>query len=223
MEYSYYDTSYEAAEAERKARIAQKAPFLGKWLWLLFLLVIPGIIANILTNESITEWFPFLNLPGQILNTLCIIAYGLILLKLSAENDHYRTAAICSFVATAISVIVTCISGNSQETWTAILSLPAAIIAIVSEYHEYKGHEEVLSGVNNELAEKWYKLWKWYIGIFIAFFASILVVLIIPILGLLVMLAASIGMIVIGIIKLVYLYRSSKIFRDFQQLSSYPS
>ena len=49
-----------------------------------------------------------------------------------------------------------------------------------------------------------------------AMLGSILIIVIIPILGLLVTLAAAIGLIVVSILKLVYLYRTAKLFRDYQ-------
>ena len=39
----------------------------------------------------------------------------------------------------------------------------------------------------------------------------------IPILGLLVVLGSAIGMIVVSILKLVYLYRTAKLFREYPQ------
>lgn len=194
----------------------EKAAFLGKWLWPLFWLFIPGLIAGILTNESMSAWFPSLYLPGQILNLLCSVIYGLILLKISSANDHYRISGICCLVAMAATIIVMWISGNIGDAiLSLILTLPSAILTIVSEYHEYKGHEEVLTGVNNEQAEKWYKLWKWYIGTFAATFVGIFAAFIVPLIGLLIILAASIGIIAVSILKLVYLYRSAQIFRKY--------
>lgn len=205
-----------AAENERKALLAQKVPFLGKWLWYLFLLVIPMVLSNIMTNESIASWLPFLYRPGIILSILCTVVYGLILLKLSTENNHYRTSAICCFVTVALSTIASSISVNSPEaSWTLIITLPAAIVSLLGEYHEYTGHSEVLAGVNNQLSEKWEKLWKWYVGAFAAMFVSIIIALIIPILALLIMLAALIALLIVSLLKVVYLYQSAKVFRDY--------
>ena len=43
-------------------------------------------------------------------------------------------------------------------------------------------------------------------------------ILFIPILGLLITIAAAIGIIVVDIIKLVYLYKTAKAFRNFAQM-----
>ena len=203
-------------EQQRKAAIAKRAPVLGKWLWIVFWLIIPSTIASFMTHETIVEYLPGLYLPGQILNAVCSLTYGLILIKLASEEDRYKTAGICALVSGAVSAVVAIISGTGETaTWTLIFTLPAAVVSFVGEYNEYMAHSIVLSGVDNELAEKWEKLWKWYIGMFGAMIGSILVMLIIPILGALVMIAAAIGTIVVSIMKLVYLYRTAKIFREY--------
>lgn len=44
---------------------------------------------------------------------------------------------------------------------------------------------------------------------------SILVMLIIPVLGAIAVIGCTIGTVVVGILKLVYLYRTAKIFREY--------
>ena len=126
------------------------------------------------------------------------------------------TAGICALIAGASSALAAIINGGSDgATWILIFTIPAAIVGIVGEYNEYMGHSAVLSGVDNELSEKWEVLWKWYIGLFLGMFGCIIVMLIIPILGAIAILGCAIGTIVVSILKLVYLYRTAKIFREY--------
>lgn len=204
------------AEKARKAAIAKRAPVLGKWLWVIFWLVIPSAIAGVMTNESVVKLDPALYMPGQILNAVVAAVYGVSLLKLGAVEDRYRTAGICTLVAGGISTLISLITGTAQPpVATLLLSVPAAVVSFVGVYNEYMAHSTVLVGVDNELSEKWEKLWKWYIGLFCAMMGSLLVLLIIPILGALVILAAAIGVIVVSVLNLVYLYRTAKIFRQY--------
>lgn len=206
------------AEAQRKAAIAKRAPVLGKWLWVLFWLIVPSTIAGLMTQDSVIEFAPALYISGQILNAIVSVAYGLILMKLASEEDRYRTAGICALVAGGVSVLLAFITGTAATpTWTLLFSIPAAIVSLVGEYNEYMAHSTVLTGVDDALSEKWEKLWKWYIGLFCAMFSSLLVMIIIPLLGALVILVAAIGVIVVSILKLVYLYRTAKIFRDYPE------
>ena len=204
------------AEAMRKAAIAKQAPVLGKWLWIIFWLIIPSTIGSLMANESTAKILPGLFMPGQIINAICSLTYGAILLKLGSEEDRYRTAGICALIAGASSALAAIINGGSEgATWIMIITIPAAIVAIVGEYNEYMAHSVVLSGVDNELSEKWDVLWKWYIGLFLGIFGGILLMLIIPVLGAIAVIGATIGTVVVSILKLVYLYRTAKIFREY--------
>ena len=204
------------AEAVRKAAIAKRAPVLGKWLWIIFWLVIPSSIGSIMSHETTAKILPGLVMPGQIINAICSLTYGAILLKLGSEEDRYRTAGICALIAGGVSAVVAIITVAAEEaTWTLLFTLPAAVVAMVGEYNEYMGHSAVLSGVDNELSEKWEVLWKWYIGLFLGMIGCILLMLIAPVLGAIVILGCAIGTVVIGILKPVYLYRTAKIFREY--------
>ena len=204
------------AEEQRKAAIAKRAPVLGKWLWIIFWLVIPSSIGSIMAHETTAKILPGLFMPGQIINAICSLTYGAILLKLGTEEDRYRTAGICALIAGASSALAAMINGGSDgATWILIFTIPAAIVAIVGEYNEYMAHSAVLSGVDNELSEKWEVLWKWYIGLFAGIFGSILLMLIIPVLGAIAVIGTTIGTVVVSILKLVYLYRTATIFREY--------
>ena len=204
------------AEEQRKAAIAKRAPVMGKWLWIIFWLVIPSSIGSIMAHETTAKILPGLFIPGQIINAICSLIYGAILLKLGSEEDRYRTAGICALIAGASSALAAIINGGSDgATWILIFTIPAAIVAIVGEYNEYMAHSAVLSGVDNELSEKWEVLWKWYIGLFAGIFGSILLMLIFPVLGAIAVIGATIGTVVVSILKLVYLYRTAKIFREY--------
>ena len=204
------------AEVMRKEAIAKRAPILGKWLWIIFWLVIPSSIGSIMSHETTAKILPGLVMPGQIINAICSLTYGAILMKLGSEEDRYRTAGICALIAGAASALAAIINGGSDGTaWILIFTIPAAIVGIVGEYNEYMGHSAVLSGVDNELSEKWEVLWKWYIGLFLGIFGSILLLLIIPVLGAIAVIGTTIGTVVVSILKLIYLYRTAKIFREY--------
>jgi len=207
------------AEAARKAEMAKQAPLLGKWLWIVFWLILPSSVASVLTNQTLVQYVPSLYLPGQILNAVCCAVYGISLLKLASVEGAYKKAGICILIAGSVSAVVAIAVGISgaveAPTWTLLLTIPAAIVAFVGEYYSFCAYAAVLDGVEQELSEQWRKLWKWYIGLFLGMFGSIVIMLILPVIGVLALLAAAIGILVVGIKKLVYLYRTAKIFREF--------
>lgn len=215
MSKTYYGKDcegYSYGGREKNENISQKAGLLGKWLWFLFWLIIPSALASAMTNENIVQLFPALYWPGQILNTLCSVAYAVILLKISSENKHYLTSGICCLISVISSTILAFIS---TQAWTLIISLPAAVISLIGEYHEYVAHSEIIYEIDEEQSKKWTSLWKWFIITFCAMFASIIVILLSPFLGLAVLLISLIGVLVVSILKLVYLYRTAKLFREY--------
>jgi len=194
--------------AEEKAK---KAAFLGKWFWLLFWLVIPSLIGSIFTQENIAAIFPAMKIPGEILNVTCAVVYSLILVKVSSENRNYRIAGFCGLAALAIT---TAAEGINNSGLKLIVLLPGVVLAMVRTYHEYTSHGDVTAEFDAELSAKWYDLWKWFFRTEIGMFGSIVVMLLIPILGLVIFLASMIGNVVVEILKLVYLYRMLKLFRE---------
>ena len=216
-----YRLKHMEAEKARAAAAAKRAPVLGKWLWILFWLIIPSTIASLMTNENIAGSIPSVFVPGQILSAVCSALYGLILVKLATEEARYLTAGVCGLICGAVNVLLACVSGGGElPPWTLLISLPATIVSLVGEYQEFEAHSVVLSGVDDDLSEKWTEFWKWYIGMYAGVFGGLLLAFIIPVLGLLVSLAAAIGLIVVGIMRLVYLYRTAKAFRDYTTYST---
>ena len=207
------------AEAARKAEVAWQAPILGKWLWIIFWLIIPNSIASVLTNQTVVAYVPGLNLPGQIISAICSAVYGFSLLKLASVERSYKKAGIFVLITAAVSVLVALITGTAQPpTWTLLLTLPALIVAWIGEYHMFHANAAVLKGVENELSEQWCRLWKWTIGLYLGLFGCAVIMLIFPLLGALALFAGAIALLVVGVKKLVYLYRTAKVFREFETI-----
>lgn len=205
----------EADKMVQKA-IARRAPVLGKWLWILFWLVIPANVASFMTMESVVEWLPQLRLPGEILSLACNLTYSLILLRLASEEEGYRTAGICGIISSAVSALAASSSAQESPAWALLVTIPMAVVALVGEYNEFTAHATVLAGVHNEQSDKWENLWKWNIGMYAALLGSTLLLVIIPVIGAIVLIGSTLGMLVVSILKLVYLYRTAKIFRDYR-------
>lgn len=201
-------------EAAVRMKMAQSAPFFGKWLWILFWLVVPSEIAGLMTNDTVADWFPSLYLPGLILQIICSLVYGLVLLQLAKEEPYYRAAGICSLIATALSGL-TLLLGEGWEALSVVAALPALVLSLVSDYHEFVGHAEILHGYDEDMAESWRKLWKWNIGVFAGTVGGILLVFVAPILAVIVVLVTAVVALVVSIMRLVYLYRTAQLFRRY--------
>lgn len=211
-----YRKTKQESELWQKQATAKRARILGKWLWILFWLIVPSTVADLMTSEVFMGAVPGVNMAGQILKAVCSLAYGILLLKVASEEDRYRTAGICTLAGAGISGLVAGFSGGAAtQPWTLILTVPAAVIGLVGQYHEFMAHGTVLREIDNDLSGKWEVLWKWYIGLYLGMFGCIVVSVLMPLLGAIALLATGIGVLVVGILKLVYLYRTAKTCRAY--------
>lgn len=200
-------------QTERKPMV--NVPLLAKWTNILFWLIIVSTVANFLTSENVTNAVPLLAFSGQIVNIATTAVYGVILLKIASESIHYRNSAICCFITAAISIAVMPISDDTESFIAILVVIVSIVINMIGEYHEFMGHTDVLCDVDQILSNKWYKLWKWYVGTFSGIIVGTVLAVMIPLLGLIVVLASTIGTLVVSIVKIVYIYKMSKVFRDF--------
>lgn len=125
----------------------------------------------------------------------------------------------CYVVTAVVNALAELLSGSRTSgalTGVAlVLLIPAMVVSLYGTYQEYQAHAEVLDGVDDDLAAKWRKLWKWEIGFLLGAFGCVVIVLISYLLGVLAMLAVLIGILVVAVLKLIYLYRMAKIFRAY--------
>ena len=190
-------------------------------LWL----VVPGTIAGLMSDEALSAHWPDLASLGEILGILCSVVYGLLLLSLARVNGGYRAAGACTLFVVAAGVIVQVLGGsgdphNVERSIALILTFLSGVAALVGEYTECTSHAEVLEPVDIALSQRWRRLWKWYIGAYLALFAGIFVTLLSAWLGLLVMTAATVGSLVVAILKLVYLWRTARTFREYEEMEA---
>lgn len=201
-------------EAERQEAIAKRVPVLAKWMWPLFWLLIPQLIASLMLQENLVALIPGIRIPGLILQALCILAQCFILFKLSAVQYRYSTAAVCALLGAACSILANVLSGGQDAGWTLLLTIPAAILNMVGVYHTYHGHAGAIEDFDAEQAQAWEKLWKWEIGVLLATMGAVILTALSPLLGALVVLAGAIASVVVNIVSIVYLYRTAQSCRQ---------
>ena len=198
---------------QRQDWLDRNAPVLAKWLWLLFWLVIPRTLAETLTLDVVASAFPAAGTVGEVLGALASLAYGAFLWQLRTVGGRYRTAALCSLAGSAGSAVILFAVPEESGLWW-LMSLTIIGVGLWAIYQEYYAHADVLEGLDDALPGKWRRLWRWEAGSMLALFGCLLLVLLSAILALLILLAASIGLIVAAVLRLVYLYRTAKLFRQ---------
>lgn len=191
--------------------MTKEAPMLGRWISVLFWLIVPSLVASVLTSESIVKMLPKVELPGQILSVACAVVYGLILLKLSSAHSKYKIAGICYLSLQIMSVAGYTLKDGSG--WYIFLSIVMVIVSLICEYNEIEAHSDVLEDIDDELASKWYGLWIANIVMVAGIIGGTILLFVWEGLGALILIASSICAIVIGVLKLIYLYRTAGVFK----------
>ena len=200
-------------QTERKPTV--NVPLLAKWTNILFWLIIVSTVAKFLTSENMTNAVPVLAFTGQILNIAATAAYGVVLMKIASESMHYRNSAICCFITAVISVAVIPISDDTESFIAISVVIVSVVINMIGVYYEFMGHADVLRDVDRTLSDKWFKLWKWYVGTFFGMIGGTVLAVIIPLIGMIIVLASTIGTFVVSIVKIVYIYKMSKVFGKY--------
>ncbi|MBQ7935353.1 MAG: hypothetical protein IJ333_03280 [Clostridia bacterium] len=223
----FYDPEREAQrraqqEEEKKALCLSRALQLEKWMRLLFWLVIGANIVGLFSSDTMAEIFPVFYWIITVFSSLCGVLYALILWKMSKIENLYQSAAYCALAGTALALVGAIISfGILGKLLALLLSLPGVVFTLAGEYREYMAHAAVLEGIDPELPTKWRTLWKLYIGFLLAAFCAAFLV-IFPLIGGLVLIGSIIGLLVVSIMKLVYLYRSAEALRIYPRTIKKP-
>ena len=205
------DAFAKAEKAKANEQLRGQYAFLGKWIWYLFILIVPSIVAGILSafNES-----PMALLVGDILDVACDVAYIVILIILGKADDNYKKAGYFQILSVVVSLIGTIVwAGVEMPLWYSAIQLVAGLVGVYGMYLEFKAHSEVVAPLDATMSEQWSKLFKLFAIATIGSLCSALLILI-PVLGLLCLLGFLIMLIVVSIMKIIYLYRTSKIFKD---------
>ena len=71
------------------------------------------------------------------------------------------------------------------------------------------------NAMNTALSEKWIRLWKWYMGTFLGIIGGTVLAVMIPLIGMIIVLGATIGTMVVSVVKIVYIYKTAKAFRNY--------
>ena len=213
-----YRMQQKDAEAMKKADALRKAPFMAKWLMVLFGIMIVATVGSILSSEFVQESIPALYYVGTVVNIVGGLLCALIMLKLSCEEALYRSAAYCYLGSTAISLVTVLIMYLSTDltavlVFSLLLSIVAMIVVLLSIYYEYKAHANAVRDTSEAMADKWEELWGYTVKILIALVVLLMFSSTLGILGIIASLIVLILFVVVSIVKFVYVYETGKLFQ----------
>ena len=133
--------------------------------------------------------------------------------KLGRMSSYYRCVMFVQIAFVAVNLALVD-KGSNSPTWWA-MSLLWWILAIVKTYQCYYGHAELLDAIRSPLAEKWRRLWKWSIGMNFGLLVGLLTMLVFSTLGMILLTVSLLGLIVLGVLELVYLWQTADRFRNY--------
>ena len=209
-DYARWQTARAVAWQEMMER---KAAFFGKWMWILFLMIIPNAIHAIMTLDFVIEMFPQMDSLGRLFGLGCSIAGGFILIKMSEKESQYQIAGIFMIITNVINTMIELF--EVSDGWTLFILLPTMVLGLIATYNEYMAHASVMSGIDDTMSKKWSALWTWYVRMLLCFGGSIVLMLMIPLVGVVALLGATVGIVVVSIARMVYLYRSANICQGY--------
>ena len=96
-----------------------------------------------------------------------------------------------------------------------VLSILLIIVSLVATFLEYYAHSVVMEDMDYHLSMSWKGLWKWHFSMYATMIGAIILAGIVPLLSVLAVLAASIGLVVVGIFGAIFLFESSVSARRF--------
>lgn len=208
-------STYNPNNLEYKSKIYERSQFLSKMMFILFILFIPNLVSSTLTKFEVA---PIISLVGSILG----LGVSVVTIVVFVLMSKYEKSYLYSLIALAANVVFGALGAfvpamKGSIGLLILISLLDSAAAILTAYFEFKGHELVTATVDPYLAEKWSKLFKWDVICVASVFVGTIFVatLILAILGLIVVVGAAIGAVVLGILKIIYLYESSQALKLF--------
>lgn len=200
-------------EAAKQRRLAETAPLMAKWTWLMFWLVVPSELATVLTLNFVAQAFPAAEAVGTALKYLCGLAYALFLWKLTPVLRGYRTAALCQLAVVLADLFLLVLPEESGLI--VLLGIPVLILSFYGNYVEFHTHAQAVEPLDAELASNWRKLWKLLLLSLGALVLLIFSALMGPVVFMLAALAVLGLTIYYAVMRMVHLWRTAKRFREW--------
>ena len=215
------------------------APLLHKGFQNLFRLGIANIVINLLNNTfKLGDKIPALGVVLSVVSLAVSILSLIVLWKLSAAVPRFRSVVYLNLFPLLLFPFAALVGLSSLQeridesnstgllVFLVILLGLLLVLSALSAYHQLTACAEAFDGADDEMAAKWRKLCTWQVVIIGCFGAFLTLLLLLGLSSasffyfynggmvvlLLLILAIAIALCVTGIITLVYLNRSAKLY-----------
>ncbi len=201
-------------KTKKNKRLYFRSKYLGKWLFVLFWILILSQIFAVFINDFFAEKIYVLYIGAIIANLILGISHSFVLIKLARQSTYYKKAGYCFLFCTIVQaisrmVVSASIIGIILSFIFLAFGALSGIIMLIGTYFEFEAHSQVVLNIDYGLSDKWKKLWGWYIGLNVAYICSTIITKI-PL-----FLYILIGTIVVDIVRIVFVYRSANLFKNY--------
>lgn len=198
--------------AERAASLAKR--FRTLFFWTLLAMAGRGaLICERLLARLYKTYHLYLDFSIIGVTVLATIAMAWVFWNLGKESTSYYCVVFLLTISFCVEVLLF-EEGASGALWWGLRFLEGGAV-LVNTYQRYHGYAEILNGTDSALADKWDRLWKWYIKLIFAIPAGLLAVLVFSDAGEVLVFAALLGLAVLGMMELVCLWKTASVFRDY--------
>ena len=198
-------------DADTAAMIAcvRENTFLGKWLWVLFWMVIISIVVNFVFE--LIGIMSDMTLAAELVSAVLSVCYAAVLLRLSSSSYCFRVAGICSIIAVVFSLLGTFLAGSVFGT---LFTLAGLIPSLVGRYQEFVGYSEITEDRDERLSGKWKVMWYLSFGSMVLLAICLILTLLGSLLGALLTIVTAVASLIVEIYKIAFLYQTARLFRS---------
>ena len=208
------------------------APLLHKGFTRLFWLNLAAFLINVLSNTfKLTERLPALRMPLSIIPLVISVLIVVTVWRMQRAVPRFRKAAVWSALPLAAAPLFALLDlqGMAEKISAAVVALVLLLAALLgidamAQYQRLTGSAEAFDGYDGGFARKWRTLRSWLVASFLLLDGFLILTVILMLsqgaffylsggmVLLFILLAIMLGLAVMSIIVLVYLYRASKLF-----------
>ena len=204
----------EDAAAVRE-QLTRRAKLMCGRLRVLFWLTIASALFRLLSGEGLLGWDALQLMVIYVIIALIAVVYGVILLGFRHESELFGRSGLYNILSGVLEIAAAVMLYCDIGLWSIICSLPAAVLMLFAAYYEYYGYQVTTYDLDFALSEKWNFIKKLSVALKLLPGASLLLMLLLPLIATLLQLAVLVGNIVISVMILVYLWRTAKYFGEY--------
>jgi len=200
------------------------AAFLARWYQYLFLLLIPTIIGNVLSDGDLVAELPAIEYLGLAVSLGVVLIRAGLLFKLKEYSAKLKIAALLMIVVNVGTLIgARSLLDFSEGITTGIMVVIAvgAVSSLLVDYFEFNGHSELMAGFDEDWSNKWKSLWNWE-AISLGGIVAVIVLAALGffnMFGIFIIMGLALLLLRVVIWRWTYLYRTKKFFEEYEVIA----